>query len=328
MYRCFSQIPLPEIFQTLIDLGCLHRKQIHYTDDGFFVLDRSIASILIDKEIPTLPGQDGRALFCENFYDDWYLYAISNGSSHTYSLLKLREQEDDAQGILPADGDTPGVTISFIDFQPALLLTCLQEPSLRNRKGLSAELNRVVAAPRQNHHPVLRSYFRSPAAKASYLVAELYVSHVASFADKSFMPVSKHYSTLFQRASAPRATKRDRRLSAFIEQNNMASGRTICDHRYIYVHDPQHLTLHEKLAILATHTGNVSFHSFAAEVRFHACFLFSLAKLPLPFFGHSVYASAVRADMSIDDNELQGITPYYNPKSRWLRQQKAQHPHY
>lgn len=85
----------------------------------------------------------------------------------------------------------------------------------------------------------------------------------------------------------------------------------MCDHEKIYIQNVNQLSWHEKLAILATHTGNVSIHSFAAEIRYHAMFLNKLMKIRLPMAG-SPYASAVRADMSIGDKEFQGPTPYYD----------------
>ena len=63
----------------------------------------------------------------------------------TYSLLKLREQEYDAEDGAPADGDTPGVTISFISFNCEILTRCLSYPTDENRKKLNSEINRVVA---------------------------------------------------------------------------------------------------------------------------------------------------------------------------------------
>ena len=84
----------------------------------------------------------------------------------------------------------------------------------------------------------------------------------------------------------------------------------------------------EKLALLATHAGNTSFHSFAAEIRWHGMFLVGLAKISLPFVGGSVYASAIRADMTIDDKEFEGPTPYYDPDSRLIQEQKRCHPEY
>ena len=93
----------------------------------------------------------------------------------------------------------------------------------------------------------------------------------------------------------------------------------ICDNERIYVGDPLHPTEWERLAILATHTGNTSFFSFAAEVQFHARFLTRWAKIPVP--GGSPYASAIRADMSIGDAEFAGPTPYYRSDSRIVRKQ-------
>ena len=98
----------------------------------------------------------------------------------------------------------------------------------------------------------------------------------------------------------------------------------VCDNEKIYIRDRAHLTHQEKLAILATHTGNVSYHSFAAEVRYHAMVLTSFAKVRLPFAG-SPHASAVRADMSIGDKEFQGPTPYYNLSSKMMMVQKKYH---
>ena len=76
--------------------------------------------------------------------------------------------------------------------------------------------------------------------------------------------------------------------------------------------------------ILATHTGNVSVHSFAAEVRYHAMFLTKLMKIRLPMVG-APYASAVRADMSIGDKEFQGPTPYYDLSGKLVQEQEKYH---
>ena len=98
----------------------------------------------------------------------------------------------------------------------------------------------------------------------------------------------------------------------------------MCDHEKIYIQDTNDLSRYEKLAILATHTGNVSVHSFAAEIRYHAMFLNKLAKIRLPFVG-CPYASAVRADMSIGDKEFQGPTPYYDLSGKLVSEQVKYH---
>lgn len=220
----------------------------------------------------------------------------------------MREQEHDLERGIQADGDTPGVTISFIAFDTGVFISCLENPSAENRKKMSMEINRVVAYPKQNHHPALKEYFIRPQAVAPYLVAEAYVYHIASFSTAGILNVPKAYKEIYlKRTASPKYA----RIPAFLEQNNKEANRIVCDHENIYIQNVKQLSRYEKLAILATHTGNVSYHSFAAEIRYHAMFLNKLMKIRLPMAG-SPYASAVRADMSIGDKEFQGPTPYYD----------------
>ena len=82
---------------------------------------------------------------------------------------------------------------------------------------------------------------------------------------------------------------------------------------------------YESAAILATHTGNTSVYSFAAEVEYHARFLTPVARIKIPFFGRSPYDSAIRADMSVGDAEFQGPAPFYRAESKIVRRQLALH---
>jgi len=81
--------------------------------------------------------------------------------------------------------------------------------------------------------------------------------------------------------------------------------------------------LYEKQAILATHTGNQNFNSFAAEVVFHARALESvLASLD------EWYRSAIRADMAIGEEESyagQYWTDYYDLDSPLVLEQVQYH---
>ena len=101
----------------------------------------------------------------------------------------------------------------------------------------------------------------------------------------------------------------------------------VCDHEKIYIKDRLRPDRYECDAILATHTGNTSLYSFAAEVEYHARSLTLLAKLKVPFFGRSVYSSAIRADMTVDDNESQGAAPFYQSGSKIVKRQRALHKH-
>ena len=319
---------LPLFFQNLVRQKLLTFESIHSTPDGFFAADTSIADILKQRNILTFPNDQGEPRLCQRFYDDWYLYAVPAGEDFVYSLFKMREQEFDAQEGVPGDGDTPGVTVCFIALNPAPLQVCLDNPTEENRQAWNRELNRVVSVSGQSHHPVLKDYFIRAEADGSYLIARLYIRFLTSLSKGGQLPVPLHYAEIFRQSQLPGASAKCRRLPEFLEANNAAAGRTVCDHRFIYLQNPEQPTPFEQKAILATHAANTSFHSFAAEIRYHAWFLFPMAKLPLPIVGHSVYASAIRADMTIDDTEFEGPAPFHREDSRWLREQAECHPEY
>lgn len=287
-----------------------------HTDDGFWMVEKSLAELLVQRGIFTFPNDRDEERECGLFYDDWYLYAVPDGAGWVYSLVKLREQEHDAECGRIADGDTPGVTVSFLAFSTGVLKQCWENASFENRKALNQEINRVVAARGQTHHPALKCYFRQTGAQAPYLIARQYVEKIASLAENGQIALPDAYQTLGE----------NHRLLRFIRENNTAAGYTVCDRKAVYIRDAAHLSQHEMLAILATHTGDTSFFAFAAEVQYHAKFLTNIARIPIPFLGRSVYDSAIRADMTIADNELEGPAPYHNPRSAMVREQMQCHP--
>ena len=317
---------MPKIFRQLLTEGCAKESNILKTQDGLRLLYKSLADILSQKEIFDFPDPEGNRLLCSRFYDDWFLYAVPNREDYTYSLIKFREQEYDLQDGSPADGDTPGVTICFISFACEVLLECVRDPSDENRQRLDSEINRVVARRGQTHHDNLKRYFANPASQGSYLAARLYTTHIASFAEDGYLNLPEHYKKIVQQYHVHRHSKRLARLPEYIEELNRKAGYVLCDENRLYIQNSKKLTQYEAAAILATHTGNTSVHSFAAEVEYHAKFLTLLAKIKLPFWGRSVYASAIRADMSIGDAEFQGVTPFYRETSRIVKQQQALHP--
>lgn len=315
----------PPFFAELTKLGSIKASNIQQTSDGFFAVTKPIADLLIDRGITSLLSGQGQMLECNRFFDDWYLYALSQNAEYAYGLFKMREQEYEAEIGVRADGDTPGVTISFISFDTETLMNCLLDPSPSSQQTLEQELNRVVASRGQRHHPALKAYFKCFEAQGAYLIAHLYVRKIAASTQNGFIPVPKCYAALCKKCSTANFSHGDARLPQFIASNNEEAGYAICDGEKIFIQDPSCLSVHEQLAILATHTANVSFHSFAAEVCFHARLLNRFARLPIPFIGRSVYDSAIRADMTIDENELVGPTPYYRFNSRLLRKQRKYH---
>ena len=135
----------------------------------------------------------------------------------------------------------------------------------------------------------------------------------------------EQYKKIVQKHISYKNVAKWARLPAFIESLNQKAGYTVCDNEKIYINNRESLTVYEAAAILATHTGNTSMYSFAAEVEYHARFLTPLAKLKIPFFGKSIYASAIRADMTVGDTEFEGPAPFYHPESRIMKRHYALH---
>ncbi len=315
---------IPDCFSQLSENNFINENNIEKTDDGFFCLNKSIADILAEKDILTLPAENGAELKCENYYDDWYIYAIKKEKGFVYSLFKLREQEYDMYAGERADYDSPGVTVSFIAYDVNTLLKCLNEPTDENRLDMSEEINRVVAYRRQKHNREIKRYFCKTESKAAYLIAELFIKHIISFTHKGFIIVPQKYEEIYSASLVQSKDSKERRLPDFINRNNTAAGRIVCDHDKIYINDPKAPDCYEKLAILATHTADTSFNCFACEVQYHALFLNSLTKVKIPFMG-SVYESAVRADLSVDDSEFEGNAPYHRNDSRLVRKHIEKH---
>ena len=307
-----NNYPIPTLFRQLLAENCLQETHIVHTPDGFQIAYKSLAEILAEKSILDFPDSQGKKLPCSNFFDDWFLYAVPEAEDYVYSLLKLREQEHDLEDDTPSDGDTPGVTICFIAFQTQILLDCLQDPS-DARRG-------------QSHHAALKQYFADPKSEGAYLTATLYTRHIASFAESGVLAVPDQYLALARKYLASKSSVKDARVPRFVASVNLTSGRIVCDHEKIYIRDPQNPDAAESAVILATHAGNTSLHSFAAEVEYHARFLTPLAKLKIPFIGRSVYDSAIRADMTIGDTEFEGPAPFYQPDSKIVQRQVQLHP--
>lgn len=319
---------IPAAFNRLVEMNMIRKSDIVHTNDGFWSVFCSLSDILMGRGVYDFPDSCGSRLRCDRFYDDWYLYAVSSGEDWVYGLYKLREQEFDAVDDGPADGDTPGITVSFIAFPVDCLLRCVEDPSDVNRLSLNYAINCVVAKSGQTHHEELKRYFRNPRSEGAYLIAELYGKHIASFVVEGWIDVPKHYAEICKTWRAGKGGRKMRRLPNFVEWANKQTDHIVCDHERLYIRDSRNPTELELAVILATHTGNVSVHSFAAEVEYHARFLVPWARFRIPLIGKSIYASAIRADMTIDDTEFEGPAPFYRMNSCIVRRQIALHPSY
>lgn len=112
---------------------------------------------------------------------------------------------------------------------------------------------------------------------------------------------------------------------------NEKAGITIYDsqNKCINIQDPNNLTEEEKYVILAAYTSNLTYNSFAAEVKFHSDALIDWKK-NIPFVGKKKwYEAAIRADMAIgeekESNKKGGFDDYYDLESDMVNDQKEVH---
>lgn len=316
---------VPELFRRLQAKGYIQESDIKNTRDGCFAVCKSLPDILAENGIRDFPDAKGKRLEYGKLFRGWYLYAVPDDLGYTCSLFRFRAQEHDTEDGAPVNKGAPGVTICFIPLRSEILHNCIENPSPENRKRLGIEINRVVAQGAQRHHPALKKYFANPKSEGAYLIASLYTSYIAAPAWNGFLEVSEHYKDIVQQCISHKDSAKFARIPKFIEMLNERAGVTICNHEKIRVFNPKHLTVYESSAILATYTGNTSVHSFAAEVEYHAKLLTPLAMLKIPFIGKSIYASALRTNLTIGDAELASSAPFHKPDSRIVKRQYSLH---
>lgn len=169
----------------------------------------------------------------------------------------MREQEFDSD-----DGNDPGVTISFIEFQVSTLQSCLLTPFDVNRSVLRDEIRRVVESKDRSetqYHEALKNYFKNAASSGAYLVAEMYCEFIASlpdFSDGMIDTPNKFNELEFGSDSY-------KRVRGALSDINDKAGKKVFDFlhdRVMISNEPSNLSLYEKQAILATHTGNQNFN--------------------------------------------------------------------
>lgn len=286
------------------------------TEDGFAMYTVPMADILAGMGIrhTGLSSLNPRDVY--SYYDDWYLYRVSRDRT-VYSLLKMREQEHD---YVPgyADMDDPGVTISFVAFDPALLMALWDCPDEAAMAAFVKAFRRTTEFLNEAFDPQLQQYFADESAKAPYLVANAYIDKLLTMASNGCVAFPE------KMAQAPERVLRG------LEMLNAQAGRAICDFkaRCIRIGDVAASTREERICLLATHTGNLSLNSFAAEVKFHADALVSWQN-KIPIWGKSQwYASALRADMQLEEEEWLRKTwfsPYYSDDDQMVRRQAEIH---
>ena len=318
--------------------GYIIDSDVRRTSDNFCITQTSLADILSGALIDELESEES----VYSVYDDWHLFSVQQGTQVAYGLCKMREQEFDG-----VDGDAPGVTISFIGFDIAKLMNCIDNPTTNTKQILVDHITDVVKNVKVNdvripYNSTLGNYFKEAQSKAPYLIADMYTQFIADKAINGVIeaPVNcknvlQHYWELTQEVNSSEFSLQTQeyqvmilkelneisRVPLALENNNEQAGRQIFKDNKIYISNTNNLTIYEKYAILMSHSGNVNFNSFAAEVVFHAQELESLWSTFNEYYKH-----AMRADMSLGEEYESGfLDSYYNLEGALVQDQIRYH---
>lgn len=207
------------------------------------------------------------------------------------------------------------------------------------------ETRRVtVCNSNQQYNDIITNYFYDRTSDALYELADIYVEQVIEDELKE-NELGEHYIS----AVLPGKEMTD-------YQKMVLSKGTLYDEssNSIRIMDPQNLTQVEKEAILSCRTNNPNYDSFAAEIVFHAeatlyvsGVISALRFDPMPnapigwepklvdsfiadLLKKKVYASGIKADLSIDDKETSGMEEWFfkSENSTFLINQREVHKYY
>lgn len=220
--------------------------------------------------------QDGQLTEGDICKTDDGFYAVRKnipqvGSEYLYAVPGRKGYVYGVFAMNDQNTDEPGVCISFAQ---------LDEKTMK----LSAAPNSTIKA-----------YFSRSQSQGAYLIARLYIHRIVS--KDRHIQLPRYYADIYHGGNY--------RIPRFIEINNEDAVHTVCDQETIYIRDLDSVSGFEKLAILATHTGCTSFHSFAAGVQYHA----------RPFGKESAAKLTASGETS----------PYHLGDSKWVKSQKKYH---
>ena len=334
-------VSCPSLFTLLINWNFIDIDCVDFTDDGLSLMTTPISTVLVNCGIVYLPINSTytAGLNVNDYFDDWYIFAVKNGASESYGLYKMREQESDSY-----DEDTPGVTVSFVGFDSAKLLNCLDDDTDANKYDLYQALTKATGPEPYEADDIIASYFADTSSDGAYLIAEKCVRFFANGFSGNIISSPVNLVSIFEKIANidelldnPSLDNNERlillrnkadlqRVPNALENINNSAGTTIFnfDNYTINVQNKNNLTLYEKQAILACFTADVTFNSFAAEVEFHADAIDDWKSI-----FDKWYNAAIRADMSIGEEYESGFyDDYYDLDGTLVKNQIAAHGEY
>ena len=270
-------IDCPDDFKTLFGDSKLYNDEFVSTDDGFYMMTVPISTLCSRYNISISNTITGDSVANTS---DIFLYRIVNGVSSANGVVILKTENTSSSK----------VSISFIAFDYSKLTDCITLNTPTNVQALENELGRVLTSS-NSASTTLSDYFSEVSSDASYLIAETYIEKIV---ERTFVNNSLTLSAEVTTALANTTNNKKYNMKAALDVYDTGSVYTVISNNgtdlgKITVANVDSLSYNAKNIILMSHTGNTSFHAFAAEVKYHA------DRVNYPFVGDN----ARIADMSI-----------------------------
>lgn len=227
------------------------------TDDGFIMCTQSLEDIFIESGLDDTDVINTGTVTV-SMYDDWYLSGIvSADGNYTYTLVKMREPEDEQAG----EGSAVSFVALDIEVYDEMIgkVDCWNNLSTQDVERFYKNLENVTNG-KGDADINLLGYYKDPASDGSYLIADLFIDKVINsnlFNDEG----NWICSNLYDNSVSWCQDKLDEleKLGIYNKEDNM-----------IHVEDINNLTKDEKSAIMIATTGNPDVYSYAAENQYHA----------------------------------------------------------
>lgn len=225
------------------------------TDDGYFIIDKSIADIFRLAGINTCD-------FDYEKYVDWYITGLNcRDGSITYSLIKVREPMD-------KDEKNKGTAIVFKSLSISALENLIADAVKGNDLSKNeiniakAEIDKIVYASKkswEDYDQEILDYYKDKSSEGSYLIADFIVNKVANndeFLDGKYVVPYKYNDFDIY----------GKKVLDKLSDSGVHNKKT----NTISILDSQHLLNDEKQALLLITTGDPDKYAFAGENQFHA----------------------------------------------------------
>ena len=171
-------------------------------------------------------------------------------------------------------------------------------------------------------------------------MAETYVKFIASTAVNGNVSASNQYLSLIAKIQEytdqinnPYEVDKETliylrhqlmRIPDALSENNERAGYEVFSNNQIHIQSTSNLNTYEKYALLMMCTANVTFNSFAAEVKFHSDALLSFWAV-----NPTWYNAALRADMALGEDRESGLfDQYYDLEGDLVQEQIRYHGEY